>query len=176
MMISTHTYSARRLAAVAVLAAMTAAGCSTVQRKAEVTPVDQHFMLFAAATGTAEVKMGQLAAEKSTDPRVREFGQRMVTDHQRVNAQLMQIAQAKKVTLPMAMDPANRTLYEELSALSGPEFDRQYLASQVNIHAMGNALYANEAENGLDPDVTRFARDNTSVGVQHFSIARSMVR
>ena len=47
------------------------------------------------------------------------------------------VAEANKVVLPMAMDPANRTLYEELSGLSGPEFDREYMLGQINIQTMG---------------------------------------
>jgi predicted outer membrane protein len=42
---------------------------------------DTQFALNAAAGGMSEVKLGTLAARKGTDPSVKQFGQRMVTDH-----------------------------------------------------------------------------------------------
>jgi predicted outer membrane protein len=42
---------------------------------------DTQFAFNAAAGGMSEFKLGTLAARKSTDPSVKQFGQRMVTDH-----------------------------------------------------------------------------------------------
>ena len=149
-------------------------GCSALQTRAQVSPVDQHFMLNAASVGVAEVRMAELAVTRASDPAVLEFAQHMIADHSRVNAQLLQVARANGVVLPMMMDPANRTLYEELGMLSGAEFDRQYMIAQVNIHSMGNALYVTEAQNGLAADVKRFAADNAPVGEEHLMVARTI--
>ena len=151
-------------------------GCAGMQQQAQVSPVDQHFLLNAAAVGTAEVALGELAMQKAQDPAIREFGQHMVTDHNRVNGELMMLAAAKGVVLPKAMDPANKVLHSELSALSGAAFDRQYIISQVNIHNMGNGLYLSEAQSGLDLEVKNFAAKNTPVGIEHLKMAQSLVQ
>jgi putative membrane protein len=164
------------LAAALVAAAALAPGCAVIQSRAQVSPVDQQFMLTAASVSTAEIDLGQLAMRQSSNPAVRQFGQQMVEDHTRVNAELGKVADAKNVVLLKAMDPANRTLYAELSKLSGPAFDRQYMLSQVNIHRMGNALYLSQAQNGQDQDVRSFAARNAPVGIEHLRMAESMMR
>lgn len=160
------------LAATAVLSS----SCAMIQSNAQVSPVDQQFMLTAASVGTAEIDLGRLAMRQSSNPAVRQYGQQMVEDHTRVNDELSKVADAKRVVLLKAMDPANRTLHAELSKLSGPAFDRQYMISQVNIHRMGNALYQSQAQNGQDADVRNFAARNAPIGVEHLRMAEGMTR
>jgi putative membrane protein len=47
---------------------------------------------------------GKLAAEKATNPQVKEFGSMMVMDHTKANEELMAIAKTKNITLPVAPD------------------------------------------------------------------------
>jgi putative membrane protein len=148
--------------------------CSALQSEAQVSPVDQQFMLIAASVGTAEIDLAQLALRQSSSPEVRQFAQHMIDDHTRINGELTQLAKSKKVVLLKAMDPANRTLYSELSKLSGTAFDRQYSLAQLNIHLMGNALYQSEAQYGQDPDTRQFAAKNFPTGVDHFKMAQPL--
>jgi putative membrane protein len=164
------------LMATAASAAIAASGCAVIQSRAEVSPVDQQFMLTAASVGTAEIELGQLAMQQSSDPAVKRYGQKMVEEHKKVNSELDAIAHAKKVVLLKAMDPANRTLHAELSKLYGPAFDHQYMISQISIHSMGNGLYESEARHGVDADVRSFAARNTPVGVDHLRMAQAMLR
>jgi len=152
------------------------AGCRLMQSGAEVAPTDQQFMLTAASVGTAEIDLGQLAATRGSSPEVRSFGEHMVAKHTRINAELTQLADAKHVRLVKAMDPANHTLYSELSHLSGVQFDREYVISQLHIHRMGNSLYASEATQGEDPDVKAFAARGVPVGKEHLQRADELAR
>lgn len=160
---------------VSVCTASIAAGCSFLQTSAEVTPVDQQFMLTAASVGTAEVDMAELAARQAGDPAVKAYGQRLAQAHTRINDELTELAERKHVKLIKAMDPANRTLYEELTHLNGAMFDREYLLAQVNIHRMGNSLYESEAQAGEDEDVKAFAAKNAPAGAEHLKLAQSLL-
>src|SRR4051812_31348239 len=51
------------LAAGAASAAIALPGCAMIQSRAEVSPVDQQFMLTAASVGVAEIALGQLAMQ-----------------------------------------------------------------------------------------------------------------
>ncbi|WP_116135685.1 DUF4142 domain-containing protein [Trinickia diaoshuihuensis] len=165
----------RHASAAAGLAALIAAGCSLLQSSAEVTPVDQQFMLTAASVGTAEVDMAELAEHQAGDPAVRAYGHRLAQEHTGINDELTQLAERKHVKLIKAMDPANRTLYEELAHLNGQLFDREYLLAQVNIHRMGNSLYESEAQAGEDADVKAFAAKNAPAGAEHLRMAQSLL-
>src|ERR1700751_546128 len=55
------------------------------------------FVTQAAGGNLAEIELGQLAAQKATDPKVKDFGNRMVNDHQKANNELKPIADANGV-------------------------------------------------------------------------------
>ena len=84
--------------------------------------------------GLAEVKLGQLASERAESPSVKAFGQMMVKDHSAANAELAQLASQMKVTPPMEVDKKHAEMASRLSALSGAEFDRAYIAAMVEGH------------------------------------------
>src|SRR3954468_4619965 len=50
---------------------------------------DALFVREASASGMAEVSLGKLGADKGQSPAVKQFGQQMVTDHTKANAQLI---------------------------------------------------------------------------------------
>lgn len=147
-----------------------------MQSNAQVSPTDQQFMLTAASVGKAEIDLGKLASEQGASPEVRAFGQKMVSEHTRINGELSQIADAKQVHLLEAMDPANRTLYDELKKMTGPAFDREYAIAQVHIHQMGNALYASEAQHGEDAQVKQFAARGVPIGNDHLQHASHLLQ
>ena len=82
----------------------------------------------------AEVKLGQLAAERASNAQVKQFGRRMVTDHQKANNELKQIASKMAVQLPTAADAKHQELYDRLSKLKGAEFDKEYMKAMVDGH------------------------------------------
>ncbi|MDR5741122.1 MULTISPECIES: DUF4142 domain-containing protein [unclassified Caballeronia] len=151
-------------------------GCRLMQSGAQVSSSDQQFMLTAASVGKAEIELGKLAMERGSSANVRAFGSKMVAEHTRVNGELSQIADAKHVRLLQATDPANHTLYSELSNMSGAEFDREYAISQLHIHRMGNALYASEASDGEDADLKAFASRGVPIGTDHLQHALHLMQ
>jgi putative membrane protein len=167
----------RRLASLLLCAgAVAMSGCRPMQANAQVPPSDQQFMLTAASVGTAEIEPGKLASERGASADVRSFGRKMVDEHTRIDATLTDLADRKKVRLLKAMDPASRTLYDELSHMSGPAFDRKYAVAQLHVHSMGNGLYRSEAQNGEVPDVKAFAADRVPIGMNHLQHAAQLLR
>ncbi|HEV7372975.1 DUF4142 domain-containing protein [Arenibaculum sp.] len=133
-----------------------ASGVGTAPTSA-LTVADQAFLTQAAYGGLAEVALGQLAMQRAASPDVRAFGQRMVEEHSRANAELVVLAEAKGMTPPTAPDEGRQAVVAALAALEGAEFDRQYLQQQLAEHQLAVALYDAEASGGTDPDVRTFA-------------------
>jgi putative membrane protein len=67
----------------------------------------------AAMGGMAEVQLGKLAAEKATNPDVKQFGQRMVDDHGKANDELKTAASKESIDLPASLDSLNGTMEHE---------------------------------------------------------------
>lgn len=72
----------------------------TTQDRGQLSAKDYRFVMKAASSGTEEVQLGQLATQKGVSQSVRNFGEQMVTDHSKANAELRQLVTQKGATFP----------------------------------------------------------------------------
>src|ERR1700760_3779590 len=114
---------------------------------------DQQFLDTAAASGMAEVDLGKLAQQQSKNHAVRAFASRMVKDHSAANARLMAVAKRENMT-PAAGSPPDTSA---LAGQSGPDFDRAYVANQVQAHQDAITAFEAEASGGQDAALKRLA-------------------
>jgi putative membrane protein len=141
---------------------------------AQGTSPDSKFAMMAAHGGAAEVKMGQLAAEKGTDPAVKAFGQQMVDDHSKANTELMSVAQSESMTLPSDPDTKQKAEYAKLSAMSGAAFDKAYVKAMVKDHEEDVKDFTKESQSGADPKVKEFAATTLPVLQGHLDKIKSI--
>jgi putative membrane protein len=118
---------------------------------------DSKFIKEAAVGGMEEVQLGQLAAQKATDPDVKNFGQKMVDDHSKANDQLKQLASQKGVTVASTLPPSKQKDVDQLSKLSGAAFDKKYVSMMVQDHKKDVAEFKKESTKAKDTDVKSFA-------------------
>ena len=112
---------------------------------------DKMFLRKAAEGGIAEVKLGQLAAQKASSDDVKAFAQKMVDDHTRLNEEIAQIADSMGVMLPKSMNKEDQAEYDKLNALSGNDFDLEYLSFMVKDHHKDLHEFRIEAASHADP-------------------------
>jgi putative membrane protein len=137
--------------------------------------VDRDFIKKAAISGRKEVQLSQLAAQRATDPAVKQFAQQMIDEHTRSNQELMQLAASKSVALPAVPDTKLESELAKMQALSGADFDKRYLREAgVNEHNKASKLFLREASNGKDPDVRAFAAKMSPTIQQHLTMARTL--
>ena len=130
---------------------------------------DKAFLEKAGKCGMEEVSISQVAAERSTNPRVKDFAQMMVNDHTAANAALASLASAKGVSLA-AKDPAPA----KWSKKAGKDFDEDYMAKMVEDHEDAVKLFSKEADDGKDADVTAFARKTLPTLQHHLEQAKDL--
>src|SRR5882724_1408969 len=92
---------------------------------------DSDFLKSAAKGGMAEVELGRLATQKASNPKVKQFGSRMIRDHSKANAELKTLAASKGVDLPSGKGISNDASALHLKALSGKSFDEAYVKMMV---------------------------------------------
>lgn len=139
----------------------------------KVSAHDRTFMKEAAQGGMAEVQLGQLAADHATDPDVKAFGQRMVTDHTKANDQLKQVASGMNVTLPTAVKASDKAEANRLSKMSGADFDRAYIRYMVKDHKKDVSDFQKEAKSGHG-DVQSFASTTLPTLQEHLKMAEDL--
>ena len=100
---------------------------------------DPQIAMIAVTADTVDIDAGKLAAEKSTNPKVKEFAQMMVRDHTSVNKKATDLA--KKLNVTPEESETSRTLksngdksLEKLRGMSGAEFDKAYVDNEVAYH------------------------------------------
>jgi putative membrane protein len=92
---------------------------------------DRYFIREAVQDNTLEVKLGQLAQRKASDPAVKEYTQQVVSDHTKMQNQWVTLAARNGMTLHTKMGPKHKEKAQRLEKLSGKEFDRAYMTMQV---------------------------------------------
>jgi putative membrane protein len=160
------TVSATFAAALLSLAAIPAMAAPTSE--------DWTFATKAAAGGQAEVAFGQLAKENAASPAVKQFGERMITDHTQANEELMQIAKSQDLNLPKGLDAKHQAKEQQLSTTKGTAFDKAYMQDMVQDHKEDVADFRKEAEHGQDRQLKAFAAKYLPVLEQHLQMAESI--
>jgi len=135
---------------------------------------DIAFALKAAQGGLSEVQLGKLAAEKAASPDVKAFGQHMVDDHTRANEQLKSVAQEEAMTLPADVNYKQQAMYDQLSKLSGAEFDKAYVKGMVSDHRDDVTDFKKESKDGQDERLKSFASQTLPVLQQHLEMIKGI--
>jgi putative membrane protein len=160
--------NAAPLVALAAAAVLTAGSAL-----AAVSAADKTFATEAAQGGMAEVQLGQLAVQKASSPQVKEFAQRMVTDHGQANQELMQIAKQQGVVLPTQVDSKHRNDMDTLRGLNGPQFDAAYMRHMLQDHQKDISDFQKQAQSGSDPALKAFAQKQLPILQQHMQMAQA---
>ena len=134
---------------------------------------DQAFFKEAAQGGMAEVTLGHMAANKAESATVKNYGQRMVTDHGKANQELKELARAEGVTLPSEMSADAKALQQKLSGLSGAEFDKVYMKEMLKDHKKDISAFKKEAEQGHDPGAKNWAAKTLPTLQEHYTVAQT---
>jgi putative membrane protein len=136
-------------------------------------PEPRTFVMKAAQDGMTEVEAGKVALEKSQDPAIRTFAQRMVTDHGKSNAELASIAKSKGIDVPKELDAEHQAMVDALSAKSGKEFDAEYSNHMNMDHSKAIALFEGGSKS-TDKDLAGFAKKTLPTLKQHKQMAETL--
>ena len=150
------------------------AGSTTNAAKASTSK--HAFLRQAAEGGLAEVQLGELAQQKAESPEVKQFAERMVTDHTKANDQLKQVATKEGITVPEKLSAKDEATKARLEKLSGAQFDRAYMAAMVKDHTTDVTEFRAQAKTAKDSAVKNFASETLPTLEDHLKEAKSVHR
>ncbi len=140
------------------------------------SPGDQMFVQSIFNSDATEVQLGQLAQQKSQSDDVKQFGQRMVVNRTRLDEQLKPIADKLEVSKPKEPSKKDKQLISKLEALSGPQFDEEYLKVVVKDNQRDVKDFKTEAESAQDPNLQQAAKMDGPVLAQHLQAAEQIAQ
>lgn len=122
---------------ISILALAASAIVATAQVKAAVS--DAQIAAIVVAANQVDIDAGKYAAEKSTNPSVKQFANTMVTDHTAVNKSAVDLVTKLKVTpeendTSKSLQAGGEKNLENLRTLDGAALDKAYVDHEVAYH------------------------------------------
>ena len=136
----------------------------------------QSFVDNAAASDMYEIEAGKLASEKASNSELKAYGQMLVTDHTKSSAEMKAAAAETPpgVMPPTSLPTDKQAKIDELKAASGADFDRLFLAQQVEAHTAALKLLEEYGSGGEAPALREFASRTAPVVQGHLARAKSL--
>ena len=138
--------------------------------------MDKMFVRKALQGGMAEVQLGQLAQQKSSNDEVKQFGQKMVDDHTKLGDDLKPIAEQMNVKVPDAPSKKDQATMAKLQALNGDAFDKAYIKDMVKDHETDQKEFKQEASSTSNPDLKQAATHGEEVITEHLQMIRQIAQ
>ena len=138
------------------------------------TAPEKEFMANAARGGMLEVQLGNLATQKASSNDVKQFGERMATDHGQLGQKLQQLASNLNVTLPQDLKPEQQAIVSRFEKLTGKAFDRDFMKEMVNDHTKDISEFERAASQATNPDIKQFVSEALPTLREHLKMAREI--
>ena len=148
-----------------------AAMMSGTKARAQATDDDKKFLTEASQGNYDEVTLGKLAAEKGTNPAVKAFGRKMVTDHTMLSRKMKPYAESWGIAAPTAMSEDAQKEYDKLKGMSGKDFDKEYIDDMVTDHGKDLDAFTKEVKDTKDMKFKASVEQGKSVVAAHKNMA-----
>jgi putative membrane protein len=163
-LVSITEFNMRTIPALAVLALLTGTMSALAQAPAA---NDAEFVAKATAGNAFEVEEAKLAVQRATDPRLKSFAQRMITDHADALKKLNDAAGNVNVAPTTTLDTPHQAMLDNLRTFNGADFDKIYKADQVASHAETVALLSDYDQTGKNSALKSWAKHSLPVVKDH---------
>ena len=132
------------------------------------------FAMKASVGNTFEVEESKLALEQASSPKVKGFARMMIADHTKAEKKLQGAAKSAGNPVEMSLDPPHQALVDALKAKTGPDFDKAYLADQVQAHTETAALLSDYQKGGDNPKLKGWAKKTLPTVNTHLKTVQSL--
>ena len=138
--------------------------------------MDKAFVREALEGGMAEVQLGQLALEKSSNPDVKQFAQKMVDDHTKLGSEMKQVAQQLGVKPPDKPSSKAKSTMTRLQALNGDTFDKAYIKDMVKDHQQDEKEFKQAGLNTSNPALKDVISQGAQMIGQHLQLIEQIAQ
>ena len=123
--------------------------------------------------GVAEITAAQLAKNTSKNPKVIEFADMIIADHDSIGKELKKLADDKDVAVNNTLSTEHQGMINELQAKKGLTFDAAYMDMMVMDHKKDVKLFENELHN-QSGDIQKVAEGALPKLKKHLQMAQEI--
>lgn len=143
--------------------------------KKGLSQLDKDFMKAVNETNNAERAYVPVVMKRSTNAKVKQFGNTMIKDHTEANQALVKLATSKGVKLPHDVPAKEQAVIKRLSRETGSKFDKAYQHEMIRDHTADMGAFKREISLGRDASVKGFAVKYLPVIEHHLMMAKTML-
>ena len=153
------------------------AGCITLATMAgaqainQLTDQDKQFLITASQSDYTEITFSQLAVQKSDNPQVEAYAAKMIADHKTLEGQMKPFADQFGVPPVTSLDAMHQQKFDQLSSLSGSEFNKQYMVDMDMDHHASLDSFKVEEQNATNSKLKGTVKNGRRVIAQHTEMA-----
>jgi putative membrane protein len=142
--------------------------------RASLTKDDERYFERLAQANMAEVEAGKLGQSKAVSDEVKKYASQMVADHGKMLDQQKAMASAKNISMIASPAKSHFNDMKRLQEISGPAFDRAFMAHMVKDHEASLKLVRDIAEKAKDSDLRAAGQKAMPEIQKHLEMARKI--
>jgi putative membrane protein len=159
--------------AVAVIAAVPAAGAKSTGSSSTVSAADEQYLQTSISGDRFEIIGGKLAEKKSKNAAVRRLATRVADDHSKSLSDAIKLAHSLKIDVPSSPTPSMVWELKMVATLKGKAFDHWYSSLEVYDHLQDIDETATEIANGTNSQIRGDAKTELPMLKTHLRLARA---
>ncbi len=157
-----------------MLAAAPAAAAQVTSSRDTSTVVDSAYIRQAVGGNYLEVALGRMAESRAEDPSVKDFAERMVSDHNDMNKEWIDLAQDNGMKVTVDFGPDGKQTIDRFEDLSGTRFDQAYMSEMIRDHEENLSAFQRLARWAGSAEVRQLASKGAPTIQGHLALARQV--
>lgn len=135
---------------------------------------DSKFIHEVTSDNLMEIRLGRLAEKRASNAEVKQFGQRMVTDHTKLQDQWRTMASKNGLAFKPSLGRLHQQKETRLDRVSRSEFDRAYMTTMIQQHKDDVDYFQNEGRAAHSGAVRELVSSSLPVLEQDLTLAKQV--
>ena len=128
---------------------------------------DAEFVFEVIAATYGEIKLAELANQRSRTPQVKAIAHTMQSDHTISLNELKILAQARAISVPVEETDASKRKLQNIADESGEDFDKEWCEEMMDMHDISIDKFEKRLKDTDDPELKTFISKTLSVLKKH---------
>lgn len=128
---------------------------------------DADFVYEVVASSYGEIKLAEVANQKSRTPEVKKIAEELLNDHTSSLNELKTLAQAKAISVPVEEADASKRKLENIAQESGREFDEKWCKEMLDLHDRKIEKFQKRMDETEDTELKAFISKTLPVLKEH---------
>jgi putative membrane protein len=135
---------------------------------------DSSFIRQAIRGNYTEVALGRLAGSRAGSSEVKNFAERMVSDHNDMNQRWVDLAKDNDMKVTVDFGPSGQQTIDRLEELSGSAFDQAYMSEAIRQHEQDLAAFQRMGTSARSNEARELAKSGVSTIREHLTLAQQV--